>query len=240
MAKSNKAEVATETEAKKKASGKNSTPERQALIMWALLAREKTGAFQYKDLKPEPSSADRAALQKAGLIERRDVDRRIWLEVTDKGWAWASENLVHSLPKKSDAGAEILHGWLVKLDGFLSARGFVLADVLGSQPAAPASLNGHLGNTSVGVPSISLRDRIRAAYLEATGGRFNTRALLKDIRTRLADVERATLDEALTKMQREDAAVLYPLDNRAEITDADRAAAISFAGEPHHILWIER
>ena len=41
-------------------------------------------------------------------------------------------------------------------------------------------------------------------------------------------------------MQRERQAVLYPLDNRVEITEADRAAAISFAGEHRHILWIER
>jgi hypothetical protein len=224
----------------KKKSGNETSPERQALIMWALLARENAGAFQYNDLKPKPSTADRNALEKAGLIEHRKVGQKIWLEVTDKGWSWASENLGHALPKKSDAGAEILRGWLVKLNEFLSARGFALADVLGSQPAPSAPVNGHAGHKPIVAPSISLRDRIRAAYLDATGGRFNKRALLKDIRASLADVERATLDEALTKMQREDAAVLYPLDNRAEITDADRAAAISFAGEPRHILWIER
>jgi hypothetical protein len=27
---------------------------------------------------------------------------------------------------------------------------------------------------------------------------------------------------------------------RSEVTDADRAAAIYFGGEPRHILWIER
>ena len=41
-------------------------------------------------------------------------------------------------------------------------------------------------------------------------------------------------------MQREQLASLYQLDNRTEITDADRAAAIYFGSEPRHILWMER
>ena len=86
----------------------------------------------------------------------------------------------------------------------------------------------------------ALRARIRQAYLELTGGRLNTRALLSDLRERLKDVERLTLDKALKQMQREEEASLYQLDNQVEVTDADRAAAIYFGGEPRHILWIER
>ena len=113
-----------------------------------------------------------------------------------------------------------------------------MADVLGPLPRDPRTGgNGHL---PIETPSGSLQDRIRAAYLDATGGRLNARALLKDIRAKLEDIDRSTLDEALKLMQRERQAVLYPLDNRVEITEADRAAAISFAGEPRHILWIER
>ena len=128
----------------------------------------------------------------------------------------------------------------MKLDAYLNAHGLALAEVLGPQSLAPGNGTNGRNKSTIDAPAGSLRERIRAAYLDATGGRFNTRALLKDIRTRLADVKRGTLDEALKAMQREDDAVLYPLDNRAEITDADRTAAILFAGEPRHILWIER
>jgi hypothetical protein len=231
--------VTAKTEAGRKTGGKKTSPERRALIMWALLACESAAAFQ-KELKPEPLKADREALDEAGLISSWKVGQKIWIEVTDKGWAWAGENLGHALPAQSTAGAEILRRWLVKLDAYLNAHGLALAEVLGPQTSAPGSgANGH-HKAPIESPAGSLRNRIRAAYLEATGGRFNTRALLRDIRIRLADVERGTLDEALKAMQREDDAVLYPLDNRAEITDADRAAAIPFADEPRHILWIER
>jgi hypothetical protein len=81
-----------------------------------------------------------------------------------------------------------------------------------------------------------MRERVRNAYLELTGGRFNTRALLRDIREKLNDIERGELDDVLKQMQREQLASLYQLDNRIEITDADRAAAIYFGSEPRHIL----
>jgi hypothetical protein len=229
--------VASKVNGAKKMGGKKTYPEeRQALLMWALLSSENGGAYQM-DLKPKPEAAVRDALKGAGLIEWRKVprgrSRPIWMEVTEKGWGWANDNLGHTLP----AGAEILHRWLVKLDAYMKAHDLALADVLGTQ----VSQNGANGDKPrIIVRSGTLRDRIRAAYLEATGGRFNTRALLKDIRARLADVERGALDEALKTMQREDDALLYPLDNHAEITDADRAAAISFADEPRHILWITK
>jgi hypothetical protein len=63
---------------------------------------------------------------------------------------------------------------------------------------------------------------------------------LSDLRQKLKDIDRPTLDEALKKMQSEEEASLYRLDNQVEIKDADHAAAIYFGGEPRHILWIER
>jgi len=63
---------------------------------------------------------------------------------------------------------------------------------------------------------------------------------LADLREKLADIDRAALDEALKRMQRDEEASLYQLDNQVDITDADRAAAIYFGSEPRHILWIER
>ena len=52
------------------------------------------------------------------------------LEVTDKGWAWAGDHLDAELPKRSVYGAAILQAWLKQLKTFMTAKGFVLADVL--------------------------------------------------------------------------------------------------------------
>ena len=103
-------------------------------------------------------------------------------------------------------------------------------------PAAPS----HPSPTPIGRDYDRSRARIRQAYLELTGGRLNARALLSDLREMLKDIDRLALDEALKQMQYEEEASLYQLDNQVEVTDADRAAAIYFGGEPRHILWIER
>jgi hypothetical protein len=200
--------------------------EMQTLILWAILAKRGGASFQ-KDIRPEVKKSDREALITAGLIasERRGQSG-LWLEMTDKGWAWAADHLDADLPKRSTAGSTILQAWLTQLKAFMQARGLVLSDILGPQ------------QQPVDYPTA--RQRIRAAYLDLTGGRFNTRAHLSNIRESLKDIDRATLDEALIRMQREHEASLYQLDNRAEITDADRTAAIYVGREPRHILWIER
>jgi hypothetical protein len=222
-------------------SKKRSTQEKRTLILWGLLVRENAAAFQ-KELKPDPEKADRNALTGEGLIKWEKRGRRIWIEVTDKGWEWAGKNLDAALPANSSASGQILQGWLTRLKAFMDVRGLVLADVLGPQVSAQAGGASRGGaESSAAAPGYpALRERIRQAYLDSTRGRFNTRALLTDVRERLKDIDRATLDEALKRMQQEQEASLFQLDNRVEITDADRAAAIYVGQEPRHILWIER
>jgi DNA-binding PadR family transcriptional regulator len=218
-----------------------STPAKQTLILWALLVKDNGAGFQ-SELKPEPDKADRESLEKAGLItcEKRGRYRRYWLEVTETGWAWAADHLNHDLPTGSPAGTFILRAWLTRLKEYMRVHNVALADIL--RPQDPRKY----GTEDVrdGAIEQSERDRletrIRQAYLVVTGDRINTRARLYDVRERLNDIDRAVLDETLKRMQRERQIALYPLDNKAEITDADRKAAIYFSGEPRHILWIER
>jgi hypothetical protein len=128
-------------------------------------------------------------------------------------------------------------------DQFDDARTPAMADrgaqegrqVPGETVAASPQQKGPLGDKEQ-----SIRARIQQAYLAATGGKVNTRARLSDIREKLKDIDRTTLDESLKKMQLDKKAVLYPLDNRPEITDADRNAAIYFGKDPRHIMYIER
>jgi hypothetical protein len=211
--------------------------EMQTLILWALLAKPEGASFQ-KDIKPKVEKPDREALVKAGLITGEKRGRPgYWLEVTDKGWAWAADNLDAALPKRSPAGSVVFRDWLAQLKVFMQARGLALADILGPQ------------HTKVG-PAIEapaepteyaiVRERIRKAYLDLTGGRFNTRALLSELREKLEDLERDTLDDALKKMHLEPGTTLSGLNNPQEITQAVRDAALSFKGEPMYVLWITK
>jgi hypothetical protein len=203
--------------------------EMQTLILWSILAQPGGASFQ-KDIKPEVKKADRNALIQAGLITSEKRGRGYWLEVTDKGWDWAGNHLDATLPKRSNAGSAVLQAWLTYLKAFMDAHSFALADILRPQQLPkPQVFDYH-----------TMRQRIRKAYLEVTGNRLNTRALLSNLREKLKDIDRATLDEALKRMQREQEASLYRLDNQAEITEADHAAAIYIGQEPRHLLWIEQ
>jgi hypothetical protein len=203
----------------------------QTLILWALLARPGGGSLQ-KDMRPEVRKADREALLAAGLIATEPRGRNLWLEVTDKGWSWAADHLDAELPKRSAAGGVVLQGWLTRLKTFMQLRGLVLAEVLAPQPPMPVE------ETFLDFPAV--RDRIREAYLEVTGGERNTGVLLRDIREQLADIDRATLDNALMRMHLEAGTTLSGLDNPQEITQAVREAGLSFKGEPMYVLWIKR
>lgn len=211
--------------------------EKEALLLLSLLACDEGGALQ-QELSPAPSPALRAKLQAEGLITVTKEGRSNRIEATDRAWSRAGANLSSLLPESATGAAGVLRQWLVRLEAFMKARDLVLADVL----APTQSMGGTLAAPAqVAAPSVSLDlpARIRAAYLDVTGGRLATRALLKDLRPRLPDVPREVLDEALKQMQRDQAAILYRLDNTVELTAADHAAALHITGEPRHILWIK-
>ena len=170
--------------------GNRSTPEKQTLILWALLVRDNAASFQ-NELKPEPDKADREALEKAGLTkcERRGRSRRFWIEVTEKGWAWATDHLNDDLPTGSPAGSSILQAWLTRLNAYMQARNVALAEVLGPQRARKDGSEGiAIGEFTRASDYDTLRARIRQAYLAVTGDRINTRARLCDIREKLNDM----------------------------------------------------
>ncbi len=213
--------------------------EKQTLAMWALLGDG--GAGIGSALKPEVERAEREALEQSGLITVEKRVRPFRLEVTDHGWRWAEEHLADALPDKTFGGAFVLRAWLTRLQSFMLARGVGLAEVLGPQADGEAK-SADTGPT-IASPAVDydrLRERIRKAYLEVTGGSFNKRALLRDIRQKLQNVDRSHLDDALNRMQRDDEASLMRLDNSVEITEADRTAALYIGREPRHILWIPR
>jgi hypothetical protein len=236
---------------------------KEVLLLWAILGEGggkdvSRSSLNDKGMLPSDDKAARDRLKARGLIKaekrtsRNEKGRSIsgyWMTVTETGRAWAEENLA-AVPAKSQAAAPILQAWLARLSIFLHAHNIPITEFLEQHRGVSHEPRTELAITPA-VPSHpspsplargydAVRARIRQAYLELTGGRLNTRALLSDLRERLKEIDRPALDEALKQMQREEEASLYQLDNQVEVTDADRASAIYFGGEPRHILWIER
>ena len=210
------------------------TPQ-QTLVLWNLLGRG--GEAWKKHLRPKLKPGDQKTLKAAKIIaveRRRDERTRRrgdWIEVTDKGWAWANDHLASPLPTKTQSAGPILQLWLFHLQGFLRREGRALADVIAT-PTKPMSPHGPV------VSPTALENRIKSAYLDASAGSWNKRVRLSELRTLLGVVQRADLDNALMRMQQGGTLVLYPLDNPQEITAADRDAAVAIGGTRFHIVYL--
>lgn len=232
--------MATTATTKPTRSPESRLKERQGLLLLALLTRP-DGIAAQKDLRPAPEPAVRRPLEREGWIRTAKRGRGNVIEVTDKGWDAGGAALHTLLPEDADGASAVLRAVLERLSAYMAAREVALSDLLGPQRGTPpASVGATIGPEADDPVSSDLPARIRAAYLAVTGGRLNTRALLKSLRPHLPDVAGETLDATLKAMQAEGTARLYRIDDRAEITQADRAAAVEIAGEPRHILWIER
>jgi hypothetical protein len=235
--------------------------DKEALLLWAILGEGGTNdvsrsALNDKGMLPSDDKAARDGLKARGLIKvekrtsRNEKGRSIsgyWMTVTQTGWTWAEENLA-AVPAKSQAAAPILQAWLARLSIFLHARNISMTEFLGPGRGVSYEPRTELGITPA-IPSHpspsplardydALRARIRQAYLELTGGRLNTRALLSDLRKRLRDIDRGSLDETLGRMHLEEGTTLSGLNNPQEITPAIRDGGLTFKGEPMYVLWI--
>ena len=233
----------------------------QALLIFGLLAVH--GECAQADLMPAVLKADREALAKAGLIDAKKIGRPYFLSLTERGWDWAGSNLSAELPSPQKALHELLGRLgehLVKTDGSLAA-------LIGSKPpqkveTKPRPSKSKAGTTArkakpkadagVDAPKAAkknskpkmptptaLRARIEVAYMALTGGRKNESVRLANLREKLSDLDRATIDAALGRILKSDKkASLMRHDDPAQLDQADHAAAFSPAGEPFHVIWI--
>ena len=222
--------------ARKSKAGNQRTSAWQTLVLWELLA--KGGQSYQKDLRSEVTPNDREVLRSTGVITFEKRKRgAYWLEVTDRGWRLACDHLGNELPQTKVASS-ILQAWLTHLQAFMRASNTPLVEIL--RPRHETTERELAEKRTAPTDYGSLRERIRDTYLDLTGGSFNKRALLADIRRSLSDVSRNALDDELMRMQRQGDATLMQLDNRPDITQADQEAAIQIGQEPRHILWISR
>jgi hypothetical protein len=82
-----------------------------------------------------------------------------------------------------------------------------------------------------------LTDRIREAYA-AIASAPRAWVSIADIRHKLADVDRATLDAALRRLEQEPDVNIIPENNQKTLSDKDRKAAVIIGDQPKHFLAI--
>jgi hypothetical protein len=215
---------------------------RQALYLWKLLAFDE-GVFFGQWQPPLQKAAERNDLEKNGLIDippekfrtpKGGMARKVYL--SDKGWAWAAENMGVEFCKTQESSL-VLEKLLKKLKRFVDANENVaLANLFcPDAPETPGISDRHNGKQDLKSDEKSIRE----AYLQVSGGKFNVRVRLCDLRKALPSMPRERFDEVMLAMQKDGKLVMYNLDDPSEIGPEDEQAAIDIFGQKRHIVYME-
>ncbi len=204
--------------------------QRERGVMLTLMAEAQplsTGDLKQR-FRLELTRSSREKLVKAGLIEvgstKNAVTKRrsMTFGLTDRGWAWAGDELARDLPS-GHQGQGPLYAILNGLARYLDRNQLVLADVFG-RTTSPAPTETSLAD---------LESRVRGAYV-TLADRPGAMVKLADLREHLLDVPRSDLDMELKRLVRARRILLEPNDNAADVTARDRDAALPLGGEPNH------
>lgn len=167
--------------------------------------------------------AYRDDLRDRGLI--RVTEKPLLLELTEKGWGQAIGELGADVPGRAGSAGGALY---VALDFFRA-----LVDRLGVAPAELFQLR--LGSPRA-LPESSgagLEANIRAAYRAiAKSGEYVS---LAKVRESL----QSEVDVTLVQMYHTDGVNLIPNSQQGDLTDEDRAAAVTIGNQDRHLIAIE-
>ena len=197
----------------------------QALVVLMAEARELTNN-ELKELAGFTlTGADNAKLVKLGLVETDKSHRPYSHVLTDKGWHVARE--VHTIPAPKGSGSAI-KSLLV-----------VLANVHRSLDRLQVSHAEFFKRTAISVAEDagSVESAVRAAYAELakTPGDW---VGLAELRSRLSDIDRKTLDGTLLTMERQDGVRIVPVADTKNLSSQDRAAALRIGSQDNHTIAI--
>lgn len=208
---------------------------KQTLVLWHLLITGEEPAIS--KVRPELTPQERKPLLDGGLIELIQRGRTKHLVLTDKAWAWASEQAVTALP--ASANAPLLLALITKVQQYIQAQDISLAEFL-APPTGPAE-NSDTAEAEGLLPTLTgtLTDQIQTAYQSITQGKWNVRVRLAELRQHLPNSPKEALDAALRQMQLNGQSVLMPLDDPKGIHAEDEQAAVNIGGDLRHIVYLK-
>jgi hypothetical protein len=167
---------------------------------------------------------ERRHLNDEKLVDSHKRGRAFVHELTDRGWRWCSEELgADGPPARAGSAGGALYAVLAGLRRYLHRAELSLADIFGDDEQRRVPLD--------------VESRIRRAYHDLAE---EPRAWvgLADLRSRLPDVARSDLDEALRQMNRLSDVNFIPESNQKALEARDREAAVSIGNQDKHLLSI--
>jgi hypothetical protein len=202
---------------------------KQALVMWSLLITG--GEPAVSKVRPELRPAQRKPLIDFGLIELVKRGRSTHIVLTDKAWDWAAGHFEVEL-SKSEFAAPTLEELLKKLGNYLKHHKIPLVEFL-------VCKNTTIEHLERGATVLSdLEAKIREAYLKASGGGYNIRVRLSQLRQLVDGLPQAEVDKVLIQMGLAGKITLMHLDDPQEIRPEDEQAAVNIGGQKSHIVYM--
>lgn len=202
----------------------------EAVMLWDLLCTGEEPAMS--KVKPDLKPSKREILVKKGIIDLEKRGSSTHILLTDKAWNCALDDLIVDGSQSTYAATAFQH-LIERVKEYLQAHDISLAEFLDPQSKAAADSDKTLATSE------DLEERIQDAYSKVSGGSYNVRVRLSELRKHLVNFPRTHIDQTLGKMQRTGKIDLMPLDNPQEIRPEDEKAALDLGGAKRHILYIE-
>ncbi|WP_319460114.1 hypothetical protein [Micromonospora sp. RTP1Z1] len=215
-----------------------------ALVVLMVEARELTNSELRELAGFALTGSDNATLVKHGLVKTDRTHRPFSHELTDEGWAVVRRLHTVPPPKRGGSASRSLFTLLTNLNRSLDrlriSHGDFFTQAAAAVPGVPVA-TGHAGTAAANVAwterTADPEAMVRAAYRElapAPGAWVG----LADLRDRLADQERSTVDATLRALVRQEGVRIIPVANTKSLTPRDRAAAVRIGDEDNHALSI--
>ena len=185
--------------------------------------------------EPKQSTYDnrknrRTQLVKQGLITLEKRGRASHMVLTDKAWSEAP-NLMAAELSAPGVKQDLAYHLMSCTHAYLAAEGLALADFV--RP-------GMLQESAPGPSVADAKKVVTTAYLKLTGGQFDERVRVADLRVEAQGLSPSELDRTLMQLLRQGVAHLMPLDDPHDRTSRDDAAAVNVAGRPRHLVYLEQ
>lgn len=152
------------------------------------------------------------------------TEKPLVLELTEKGWGRAIQELAADVPARGGALGGTLYLLLDFLRGYLERNDLSAAEFFAASAPPRAALT-----------DFDIETQIRMAYDELAP-KPGAYVMLEDLRGGLPGAVRAEVDAALLRLDKAEDIHLIPESNQKVLTPGQRAAAIRIGNQDMHLL----
>ena len=204
--------------------------QRSTLLALMIKAGTAPRTFLADTVKISLDKAKREDLAAQGLI--LVTEKPLVLELTEKGWGRAIQELGAGVPPRGGALGGTLYLLLDFLRGYLQRNDLAAADFFAaSAPPRAAAAE----TTSAEIADFDIETQIRKAY-DGLAPKPGAYVMLEDLRGGLPGTAPAEVDAALRRLDKADDIHLIPESNQKVLTPGQRAAAIRIGNQDMHLL----